>query len=84
MNTMETNPQVEQLDELDEQATVIDSEIVSPVSEEEIVEFIEQLLILRDKNTNKRYIVANDAAHKLIMKVLLKDNPFKARIEEIA
>lgn len=46
--------------------------------------FLDEILTLKDKKSIYQYIIANEAAHKLIQQTLFADNPYKVRIEEIA
>ena len=46
--------------------------------------FLDELVTLKDKKSIYQYVIANEAAHRLIQQTLFADNPYKVRIEEIA
>lgn len=58
--------------------------VIQSGTPENIQEFLQELIQLKDKKSIYQYVVANEAAHKLIQETLFKDNPYKVRIEEIA
>lgn len=62
----------------------METNIIPEWTTENMKIFLDELVTLKDKKSIYQYVIANEAAHRLIQQTLFADNPYKVRIEEIA